>query len=73
MNLRIGQIRQLAPHPTQINPLGGAATIRNIHQLSSGTLVEVTGLVPVPVEKREPGGPEVLDITWLVDSNRIQP
>jgi hypothetical protein len=71
MPITVGEVRNLVPHPTRVNPIGGLVAIRDIHYHGGKTLVEVTGLVAVDPTKRQPGDDEVIDLTWMVEPDRI--
>jgi hypothetical protein len=71
MPITVGEVRNLAPHPTRVNPIGGLVTVRDIQQFGDKTLVEVTGLVAVDPAKRQPGDDEVIDLTWCVEIDRL--
>lgn len=71
MPITVGEVRSLAPHPDRVQPIGGLVTVRDIYQLGTKTLVEVTGLVPVDPAKRVPGEPDVIDLTWSVEPDRL--
>lgn len=71
MPITVGEVRNLAPHPTRVNPIGGLVTVRDIHYHGGKTLVEITGLVAVDPAKRQPGEPDVIDLTWMVEIDRL--